>query len=175
MKNEALLKELEKTADKFWNVSRETGEFLYTFARTIKAKNVLEIGTSNGYSGIFLAQACEKLYTVESHTERFTLATKTFKKAGLARKIKQVKGHAPEILGTLRAKFDLAFFDATKYEHESYLKAVLPKMKKGGYIIVDNISSHETTFKPFVSKTKKHKPFYVPIGTGLLILQKPLN
>jgi predicted O-methyltransferase YrrM len=171
MKNEALLLQLEKTANKFWNVSREAGEFLYTFTRAINAKNVLEIGTSNGYSGIFLAQACKKLYTVESHAKRFALATQTFKKAKLTHKIKQVKGHAPEILPSIRAKFDLAFFDATKYEHESYLKAVLPKINKGGYIIVDNVESHAPAFKSFIAKTKKFSPFYVPIDAGLLIME----
>ena len=169
--------ELEKTSKTFWNISRETAEFLHVLAEGIHTKNILEIGTSNGYSGIFLASACRKLYTVESHKERFNLAAENFKKAGLEHRIKQVKGHAPEILGSLRAKFDLVFFDATKYEYASYLETVLPKIAKGGFVVADNVESHKNELGAFfkeVRALKNVKVFYVPIGTGLLVLQKSL-
>lgn len=166
---------LEKTSGKFWNVSRETAEFLHILAGGIRAGNVLEIGTSNGYSGVFLASACKKLYTVESHKERFELAAKNFKKAGLSRKIKQIKGHAPEILGTLHTKFDLVFLDATKYEYASYLKAVWSKIAAGGFLVADNVDSHKNNLGKFFEETHKlrgAKLFYVPIGTGVLVIHK---
>ena len=55
-----VLLELEKTQKQFWNISRVTAEFLYTLICDKKAKNVLEVGTSNGYSGIWLGKAVKK-------------------------------------------------------------------------------------------------------------------
>lgn len=170
-----LLTRLEKTSKEFWNISRETAEFLYAFTSSLSAQNVLEIGTSNGYSGIFLASACGKLYTIESHKERFALAMENFKKAGLSHKINQIKGHAPEILRILRTKFDLIFIDATKYEYASYLKAIWPKINKDGFLIADNAESHKESLEEFFKEVrvlKSIKIFHVPIGSGLLILQK---
>ena len=56
-KTQDILKSLEKTQKEFWNISRVTAEFLYNLIVTSKSKNVLEIGTSNGYSGIWLGKA----------------------------------------------------------------------------------------------------------------------
>lgn len=171
----ALLAELEKTSKTFWNISRETAEFLHVLAGGIHAKNILEIGTSNGYSGVFLASACQKLYTVESHKERFELAAENFKKACLSRRIRQIKGHAPEILKTLRAKFDLVFLDATKYEYTSYLDAVWSKIAAGGFLVADNVDSHKDSLREFFEELRKKKDaklFYAPVGTGLLVIRK---
>ncbi|MBU1992325.1 MAG: class I SAM-dependent methyltransferase [Patescibacteria group bacterium] len=169
-KSEALLAKLEKESKNYWNIPREVAEFLYTFALSIEAETILEIGTSNGYSGIWLANACKKLYTVESHMGRFELAKKNFEKAGV--KVEQIKGHAPEVIKPLKTKFDLAFIDATKCEYPLYLKAILPKLNKGGYVIADNIDSHRTGLVEFFKVTKPLKTRYLPLGAGLLIIQK---
>jgi len=168
-----ILAELEKfTRDRnpFWNISRETAETLYSLAKSVNAKNILEIGTSNGYSGIWLANACKKLYTVESHGERFEMARENFGKAGV--KVRQIKGHAPEILSAIKETFDMAFIDATKYEYPLYLKAVLPKLKKGGLFVADNIDSHASSLKKFFTIIKTAEKFYIPVGTGLLVIRK---
>ena len=73
-----VLLELEKTQKQFWNISRVTAEFLYTLICDKKAKSVLEVGTSNGYSGIWLGKAVKKtgghLTTIEFYDKRLDVA-----------------------------------------------------------------------------------------------------
>jgi len=101
----SVLLELEKVKSdggSFWNVPRSTGVFLNSLVRALDAKRVLEIGTSNGYSGVFFAEALlhtgGKLYTIESHAKRFLMARENFERAGVTDVIVQIKGHAPEII-----------------------------------------------------------------------------
>ena len=106
---------------------------------------------------------------MESNRERFFLAEKTFEKSGL-KNITQILGHAPEAIPHSSKKFDLIFLDATKYEHPLYLKALLPRLKKGGMIITDNATSHKSELKEFFAKTKKLNPILLPLGHGLLVI-----
>lgn len=80
------LLELEKTQKQFWNVARVTGEFLNLLIRTAKSKNVLELGTSNGYSGIWIAKALKetggKLTTIEFYEKGLSRRATTLKNAG---------------------------------------------------------------------------------------------
>jgi len=199
-----LLSSLEKTRSTFWNISKETGLFLNQLIRTNNIKTVLEIGTSNGYSGIWLAEALSQnaklaklnrrnasrsttitpktcpttfhLYTIESHKKlRFHLATENFAKANLTHHITQILGHAPDVIPKKPKHFDLIFLDATKYEHIDYLKAILPRTRKGSIIITDNALSHKKELAPYFKKvrsTKSLKTFLLPLGSGLLISVK---
>jgi predicted O-methyltransferase YrrM len=172
-----ILKTLQKTVDVYWNVGPETGQFLNLLIKSAGSKTVLEIGTSNGYSGIWMAEALVEtkghLYTIESHKkERFGLATENFKKANLSKIITQILGHAPEAIPKIPKKFDLIFLDATKYEYPDYLKALTNRTKKGSIIIADNITSHEKELKPFLKQAhslKNFTSFKLNIGKGLLI------
>lgn len=177
-----LLKSLEKTADKYWNISRETGLFLNLLMRDRKYKTALEIGTSIGYSALHLAEALSqnkgRLYTIESNSkDRYPLAKITFEKAaklGLEN-ITLIPGHAPEDLPKIPKKFDFAFFDATKNEHLSYFKALSPRIKKGGMIITDNIVSHKKELAAYLKHVKEQKTWHseeIHIGTGLLVSTK---
>jgi len=175
--NKSLLNSLEKTRHLFWNISKETGLFLNQIIRVNNIKTVLEIGTSNGYSGIWIAEALTHtkghLYTIESHKKlRFHLATENFAKAKLTPYVTQILGHAPDVIPPKPKYFDLIFLDATKYEHTDYLKAILPKTHKGSIIITDNAISHEKELDPYfkkANKTKSLKNFLLPIGSGLFI------
>ncbi len=177
---EALLKSLEKTREDFWNIPPETGQFINQVIRDRKYKTVFEIGTSNGYSGIWIAEALShtngKLYTIESHAKkRFGLATENFKKSGLSKHIVQILGHAPEAIPKNPEKFDMAFFDATKGEHIDYWKEISPRIKKGGIIITDNINSHKDDFVEylkFIEKNKQFKSKILNIGSGVLLSEK---
>lgn len=177
-----LLKSLEKTSDKYWNISRETGLFLNQIVRDRKYKTALEIGTSIGYSALHLAEALSqnkgRLYTIESHfKDRYQLAQNTFEKAaklGL-KNITLILGHAPQAIPKMPKKFDFAFFDATKNEHLSYFKALSPRIKKGGMIVTDNILSHKKEFTAYLKHVKAQKNWHsveINIGTGLLISLK---
>lgn len=143
-----LLSQIEKNRHKYWNISPETGHFLNLLIKDRNYKKILEIGTSSGYSGLFIAEALSQtkghLYTIESHAkERFSLAEKHFKASGLSPYITQIKGHAPEIIPKAPKTLDMAFFDATKYENIDYFLTIAKRIKKGGLVITDNAISHK--------------------------------
>ncbi len=161
-----------------WNISRETGLFLHTLIRAMNARRVLEIGTSTGYSGLYLAEALTHtggtLVTIESHAERFAIAKETFAVAGL-QNIEQIQGHAPEVLPGITGIFDILFFDATKEEHLSYFKTLDSKLRVNGLIITDNIISHAKElqgYKEYLEAQSNYQHTVVPIGTGLLVSLK---
>lgn len=171
------LKSLQKTIDIYWNIGEHSGQFLNLLIKTFKSKKVLEIGTSNGYSGIWIAEALAEnkghLYTIESHKkERFGLATNNFKKAKLSKNITQILGHAPEAIPSFPKFFDLILMDATKYEYCDYLNALISRTKKNSIIIADNIISHEKDLKKFakiIASLKNFQTFKLNIGKGLLL------
>jgi len=172
-----VLEKLQKTIDIYWNVGEETGQFLNLVIKSFNCKKVLEIGTSNGYSGLWIAEALSQnnghLYTIESHKkERFGLATKNFKEANMSKYITQILGHAPEDIPSSPKTFDLILLDATKYEYCDYLETIVPRTKKNSIIIADNIISHEKDLKEFIKKIsslKNFRSFKLDIGKGLLL------
>lgn len=182
----SVLEKLEqpRMGNKFWNISRETGIFLNILVRSVQARNILEIGTSNGYSGLWFAEALShtdgKLYTVESHKERFGLAEQHFSEAGVEKNVEQIFGHAPEVFLTsefekLGLVFDLIFLDATKIEYGSYFDAVIPLLKPNGVLIADNILSHREELQGFMAEVQKKQELrtvVLPLGSGLLIALK---
>ena len=95
---ENVLSELEKTQKQFWNIARVTAEFLYTLIRAEKSKNVLEVGTSNGYSGIWLGKAVKEnvghLTTIEFYDKRLDVAKENFKTCKVDDVITTLKGSA---------------------------------------------------------------------------------
>jgi predicted O-methyltransferase YrrM len=117
-----------------------------------------------------------RLWTIESHAERFARAEKNIKESGLGHRICQVKGHAPEVFsveGLVPEGLDFAFFDATKLEHQGYFDCVFPRMKSGGIIVVDNVVSHRTgAMVEFIKMMHSHSGLEVveiSVGDGLLI------
>ena len=171
-----VLKELEKTRKEFWNISNEVGQLLYLIIQDRAYKKVLEIGTSNGYSGIWIASALEKtggtLYTIESNfKKRFPLSQQNFKKARL-KNVEQILGHAPEVIPKTPRSFDMAFFDATKYEHIDYFNAIESRIKKGGLIVTDNVCSHGEVLEKYIQSVQKNRAFksvVLDIDQGLML------
>jgi predicted O-methyltransferase YrrM len=172
--------EREHEEDPVWIVGPKTGRMLYWLTRVVEPKNILEIGTSVGYSGIWLAAALEAngtgtLWTIESHKERHSRAQDNFKEAGLEHMIQSIRGHAPEVFDEydLPEQIDLAFFDATKKEHDEFFDAVFPRMKSGSMIIADNVMSHRFgDMQKFIDRVhgdKNLKVVEIPVGDGLLI------
>ncbi len=163
-----------------WIVDSKVAGFLYKKSLEIKAKNILEIGTSIGYSGLHLALAAKenkgKLYTIESHKKRFEIAKNNFEESGLRNYILQIKGHAPEAIPEISEPWDLIFFDATKCEHVLYFNALKNKIKKGGLLIVDNAISHRDAMADFLEVFENDKSFqiekYSDFDKGVLIGSK---
>jgi caffeoyl-CoA O-methyltransferase len=127
----------------FYNVTREDGRLLRLLAQSTGARRVVEIGTSTGYSGIWLALAMRatggEVTTFEIDRGRAATAAANFERAGVAKQIRVVVGDAhvevPKVEGTL----DLVFIDADKDGYVAYLRSLLPKLRPGGLIIADNM------------------------------------
>jgi predicted O-methyltransferase YrrM len=108
--------------------------------------NALEIGTSTGHSGIWIAWALSKtggqLITVENSEQRFTQAVNNFVEAGLADFIDAQLGDGHKLVPELDGPFDFIFCDADKMWYKNYLIATLPKLKIGGCFAAHNVLDH---------------------------------
>ncbi len=126
------------------NVPQADGQKLHDIILEHKYKSALEIGTSTGHSGIWIAWALAKtggrLVTIEVDKERHDLALANFKAAGLAQIIDARLGDAHEVVPSLKGPFDFVFSDADKDWYNNYLEAVLPKLSVGGCFTAHNIS-----------------------------------
>jgi predicted O-methyltransferase YrrM len=126
------------------NVQIEDGRLLRMVTEAVGAKHVVEIGTSNGYSGIWLSLALQKtggkLTTHEINAERAALARENFKKAGVDGSVTLVEGDAHENVTKLKEPIDVVFIDADKEGYTDYLNKLLPLVRPGGVILAHNIS-----------------------------------
>ena len=126
------------------NVPREDGRMLRLLAETNGAKNIVEIGTSNGYSGIWLCLALQttggKLTTHEIDATRASLARENFKRAGVDKLVTLVEGDAHEMVKNLKEPIDVLFIDADKEGYFDYLNKLLPLVRPGGLILGHNVN-----------------------------------
>lgn len=168
---ELLLSELEKTQHDFWNIARSSANFLNMLIKISGAKNVVEVGTSNGYSGIWLAKALKTtgghLTTIEYYEKRIVLAQEHFRQCEVDDIITIKQGSAVDVLKEICSdenfSIDLAFIDANKREYIEYFDIINPRLKKGGIIAADNITSHPEKVAPFVEKIKSDANYQVEI------------
>lgn len=118
------------------------GNLLSMFSKMICPKQILEIGTYTGYSGICLAQGLlegGKLHTIDINEELEARVRSFIKEAELTNKINYYIGNALDIIPTINETFDLVFIDADKKNYSNYYDLVFDKVRKGGYIIADNV------------------------------------
>ncbi len=176
-----VLTELEKTQKQFWNISRVTAEFLTILIKSINAQNALEVGTSNGYSGIWIAKALKEtgghLTTIEFWDKRLDVAKENFQKCGVADVITTLKGSACELLENLPEDYivDFAFIDANKSEYVKYYELIDKHLKPGGLITCDNVLSHEAKCKPFIdaiNADSNYENVVLPLPAGLSVARK---
>jgi len=126
------------------NIPEEDGREMHSIIIEHKFKSALEIGTSTGHSGIWIAWALSKtggrLITIDIDPHRHQQAVANFKAAGVAQYIDARLGDAHEIVPALQGPFDFVFSDADKDWNINYAKSVLPKMPVGGCLITHNVS-----------------------------------
>ncbi len=156
---------LEKTQRDFWNISRATAEFLYLSIIEHGAKNVLEVGTSNGYSGLWLSKALKQtgghLTTIEYYPKRQNIAIENFTKCGTIDIVTPIIGSACDVLRDLPqdAMFDFVFVDANKRESIDYFNLIHPHLIKGGIYTCDNVLSHKEKVQPFIDAINAHPDY----------------
>jgi predicted O-methyltransferase YrrM len=188
---QSLLAELEqfgKTNDsstserprKMLNITRDTGEFLAVLIRATLARRVLEIGTSNGYSTLWLASAARAIggsvTTVEYSDYKVGLASKNFDRSGLTPYISLVHDDAGRLLErSADSAFDFIFLDSERPEYPGWWPNLKRVLRPGGLLVVDNATSHPEEMAPFVALVKIDASFttsLVPVGNGEFLAVK---
>jgi predicted O-methyltransferase YrrM len=162
------------------NITRDTGEFLSVLVRATSARRVLEIGTSNGYSTLWLASAAGAtggaVTTVEISDYKVGLARQNFSRSGLASCITLVQDDAGRVLERAGdASFDLVFLDAERPEYPGWWPHLRRVLRPGGLLVVDNATSHPEEMAPFVALVKADADFttsLVPVGNGEFLAVK---
>lgn len=156
----------------------ETGRFIALLAASAPAGACIEIGTSAGYSTLWLALACRqvgtKITTFEVLEEKARLARETFRLAGVEDVVEFVVGDAREYLGDMK---DIAFcfLDAEKEVYGDCYESVVPNLVNGGLLVADNAINHKKTLQPMLDRAlsdQRVDALIVPIGKGELVCRK---
>jgi caffeoyl-CoA O-methyltransferase len=157
----------------------DSGRLIYVLALAKGAKNFVEVGTSHGYSTLWLAAAAKvnggRVITCDLRSDRIAAARENFAAAGLEDVIQILEGDARETLRGLDEPVDLLFIDAQKSYYESFFDVVYPRLAKGALVIADNILSHRDELEDYISYVENHpnlESSMVPIGRGLEISVK---
>ena len=129
------------------NVPAEDGRLLRLLTETVGAKHVVEIGTSNGYSGIWFCLALRttggKLTTYEIDARRAGLARENFKRAGVDGMITLIEGDAHKEVPKLDEPIDVIFLDADKEGYIDYLEKLMPRLRPGGLVLAHNMNARQ--------------------------------
>ena len=169
-------------------VSTSVGRALFVLVRATGAKRIVEVGTAIGYSALWMALALPKdgrIVTIDPDRERTDRARRFWQEAGVSQKVDVVNGRGLEELPRLRGPFDFAFIDALKSEYDGYLERVIPLLRSGGTVAVDNVLwsgrasganpvAHEDTeaIRSFNRKFGSHPSLdatLLPVGDGLAV------
>lgn len=162
------------------NITRDTGEFLAVMVRAMGARRVLEVGTSNGYSTLWLARAAQavggKVTSVEYADFKVALAARNFARAGLAAAIDQVHGDAgPFLEAGAAGAFDLVFLDSERAQYVAWWPHIRRIVRSGGLLVVDNATSHAGEIAAFAALVRADPGFIscvVPVGNGEFLATK---
>ena len=166
------------------------GKVLELFSKMITPKRILEIGTFTGFSALCLAKGLTedgKLTTLELRADDAATAKKYFAKAGMESKIDLLIGDALQLIPTLTESWDLVFIDADKVNYINYYELTLPSVKKGGWILADNVLFHGEVleenvkgknakaiqaFNEHIKNDDRVQQAMLTIRDGLLLIQK---
>jgi caffeoyl-CoA O-methyltransferase len=154
------------------NLERETGKWLEMLARATRAREILEIGSSNGVSTIWLATAARanggRVIGTEIIVERAEDANHNLAEAGLGDIARVIAGNAGETVSSLDGPFDLVFIDAEKDDYVDHFLAVIDNVRPGGLILADNVISHDiSAYQTMVRERADVETVTVPIGRGV--------
>ncbi len=167
------------------------GKFLEMMVYMLRPKRILEIGTFTGYSALAMANALPEnglLYTIDNNEEIESFARRFFEKSACAAKIRFLLGDARELIPNMDEIFDLVFIDAEKAQYLNYYEAALKKLRKGGFILADNVlwggkavhidkkPDKETRgireFNDFIKQDSRVEQVMLSIRDGLLLIRK---
>ncbi len=160
------------SAQRTRNVDRETGHFLRLLATSIGARRILEIGSSNGVSTIWLALAVRdpggEVIGTEVLPARAAEANVNLERAGLNRVARVEAGDAQSIVAGLQGPFDLVFIDAEKDDYIDHFHATINLVRPRGLVLADNVISHDlTAYQEMLHWRADVETVTIPLGCGL--------
>lgn len=189
----ALLQELtsethEKMAMPQMLTGRLEGRFLKLMVQISNAKRVLEIGTFTGYSALSLAEglpADGEVITCDINPDAIAFAKRYFARSEHGKKITVMEGPALDSIAQLKGTFDLVFIDADKTNYKHYYEAIMPLIKSGGVILIDNVLWSGEVVEPksddakaiaslndHVSKDSRVEAVFLTIRDGVYFIRK---
>ena len=162
---------------KMLNLEPETAALLHILVRATHRQSILEIGTSNGYSTIWLAHAMRarsngRLVSIERNPAKLEMARENLQRAGLLNSVTLLEGEASDTVKTLEGPFDCVFFDADRISAPRQLDILMPKLEADVLLLADNVLSHPEEVADYlraVSGLADFSSVTVPVGKGLNI------
>lgn len=168
--------------DRLRNLEPDTAALLAVLVRATRARRTLELGTSNGYSTLWLADAARavggSLVSVEIDPERSSQAARNLDRAGLRSVVElRVQDAADALKESPDSEWDMIFLDAERPAYPGYWPDLVRALKPSGLLAVDNVLSHADQvagFRALVSADPRVSEALVPTGAGaLLIVREP--
>jgi predicted O-methyltransferase YrrM len=163
-------------ANKMLNLDPETAHLLSLLVRAGRRTQVLEIGTSNGYSTIWLAWATRRfggrVISIDANPAKLALADANLRRAGLRDLVDLRQGDATAVVASLPGPFDLVFFDADRRTAPAQLTLLLPRLTPGALVLADNALSHPEEIAGYLTAVAARPEFdhmIVPVGKGLSV------
>ncbi|MBV9491110.1 MAG: class I SAM-dependent methyltransferase [Verrucomicrobia bacterium] len=157
-----------------WQVPRAEGELLAALAIAHRAKLIVEVGTSYGFSGLWWAAALAvtggHLHTIDASAKKYTSAKATFAAAGVAERVTSHFGDARQLSANMPDAIDLVFIDADKPSTRAYFDLLWPKVRAGGGVLTDNVLTHPDDLAGFVGYVRTRADAHsvqLPVGGGL--------
>jgi caffeoyl-CoA O-methyltransferase len=132
----------------------KSAEFIFLLALATGAGRILEVGTSAGYSTLWLARACAatggSVVTLEKNVDIIKVAAENLEAAGVASLVEIRPGDARETLAAVEGPFELAFVDGEKEQYVGYVELLWPKLSAGASLVADNVISHADATASFL-------------------------
>jgi predicted O-methyltransferase YrrM len=173
-------------------IARGGGAMLRFLASTLEARNVVEVGTGCGVSGVWLMRGMHEegiLTSVDIEPEHQRLARQAFEEAGVpSQRVRLIAGAALDVLPRMtEGRYDLVFVDGDKQEYPGYLEQAVRLLRVGGVVAIDNALWHDRTADPAnrdpdtvgiretlarVRDDDTLVPVLLPVGDGLLVARK---
>jgi caffeoyl-CoA O-methyltransferase len=168
-----LLDQMETKGYQFLSVPRKDGEFLQFFVKAVQAKNALEVGTSHGFSAIWIGLGLEetggRLTTIEIDKDRHAIARKNLEEAKISHRVTPIRSDAHAEMMRLEGPFDFVFLDADKEGQVDYFNKLYPKkLIPGGVLAVHNAIRQADSMRDYLDLIRKHPDFDTVIVSATL-------
>ena len=171
----AVIDRMAKSHETYLSVPEQDGKALRLLTEAIDANNVVEIGTSTGYSGLWFCLALQKtgghLTTFEIDRQRAAQARKHFEAAGVEKIVTLIEGDAHEEVAKLKPPIDIVFIDADKSGYVDYLNKLLPLVRENGLLLAHNVDMVPEYVKAVQANANLETIVYME-GEGLAVTLK---